>query len=132
MVIFVGAWRVNGNLSVSRAIGDAKDKQFVIGEADVAPFDLDGTEDYMVVACDGLWDVLDGKEVVECVSSHLAKPEGARRTVAQTLVNLARSEGSGDNITAIVVFFKPEAPKPQETCTEPCDKTPDQPSEGDT
>lgn len=34
MVIWLGAWRVNGNLSVSRAIGDAKDKKFITGAAD--------------------------------------------------------------------------------------------------
>lgn len=33
-MIWLGAWRVNGNLSVSRAIGDAKDKTFISGEAD--------------------------------------------------------------------------------------------------
>lgn len=135
MVIWMGAWRVNGNLSVSRAIGDAKDKLFVIGEADVSTFDLDGTEDYMVVACDGLWDVLSGQEVVECVDSHLANPDGTKLTVAQSLVMLAKSEGSGDNITAIVVFFKGfdvrAQPKPEEPAsTEPCSKSCDQPGEG--
>ena len=25
---------------------------------DVADFDLDGSEEYMVIACDGLWDVM--------------------------------------------------------------------------
>ena len=34
MVIWLGAWRVNGNLSVSRAIGDAKDKKFITAVAD--------------------------------------------------------------------------------------------------
>ena len=34
MVIWLGTWRVNGNLSVSRAIGDAKDKKFITADAD--------------------------------------------------------------------------------------------------
>ena len=34
MVIWLGAWRVNGSLSVSRAIGDARDKKFITADAD--------------------------------------------------------------------------------------------------
>ncbi len=49
---------MNGVLSVARAIGDRKLKQWVIGRPDVAVFDLDGTEEYLVLGCDGLWDVL--------------------------------------------------------------------------
>ena len=63
---------MNGNLSVSRAIGDAKQKHLVVGDADVEVFDLDGSEDYLVVACDGVWDVLNGEEIVKCVNTHLA------------------------------------------------------------
>ena len=104
-MIWNGAWRVNGNLSVSRAIGDAPDKKFVIGEGDVMTTDLDGTEDYLLVACDGVWDVLSGEEIVECVSKHLASPTGSRQSVAKALIQHARAEGSGDNMTVIVSFF---------------------------
>ena len=104
-MIWNGTWRVNGNLSVSRAIGDAPDKKFVIGEGDVMTTDLDGTEDYLLVACDGVWDVLSGEEIVECVSKHLASPTGSRQSVAKALIQHARAEGSGDNMTVIVSFF---------------------------
>ena len=96
---------MNGNLSVSRAIGDVKQKHLVVGDADVEEFRLEGTEDYLVVACDGVWDVLSGEEVVQCVNAHLASPEGSKQTVAKAIINFACSEGSGDNMTAIVVFF---------------------------
>ncbi len=104
MVLWMGVWRVNGSLSVSRAIGDPNDKKYVIGEADVRSFELDGTEDYLVVACDGVWDVVSGEELTECVRAHLAKG-GTRNTVAKAIVDFAKSEGSGDNMTVIVVFF---------------------------
>ncbi len=96
---------MNGNLSVSRAIGDAKLKHLVVGDADVDEFALDGTEDYLIVACDGVWDVLNEEEVVKCVNDHLARPEGSKQSVAKAIVEFARSEGSGDNMTVIVVFF---------------------------
>lgn len=106
MVIWMGAWRVNGNLSVSRAIGDASDKKFVIGQADVSTFDLAGSEDYLVIACDGLWDVVSETEAVQAVHAHLASEAGSKQSVAKELVRCARAEGSGDNITVIVVYFK--------------------------
>lgn len=122
MVIWMGVWRVNGNLSVSRAIGDAKEKQFVIGEADVATFDLQGNEDYLVVACDGVWDVSSGEEVSQCVTSHLASSAGSRQTVARALVQFAKAEGSGDNMTAIVVYFKGFKGGQEESCDPSPDK----------
>ncbi len=128
MVIFNGAWRVNGNLSVSRAIGDAPDKKFVIGEGDVNVADLDGTEDYLVVACDGIWDVLSMEEIVECVQTHLASPGGSRATVAKAIIQLAKSEGSGDNMTVIVSFFAtfdslvPVPKEPPSESTDPVSK----------
>ena len=104
MVIFIGTWRVNGNLSVSRAIGDVKDKKYVIGEGDVSRTVMTGKEEYLVVACDGIWDVVDDQELVECITNHLSKGN-ERHTTAKALVEFARSEGSGDNITAIIVFL---------------------------
>ncbi|XP_045445374.1 protein phosphatase 1E-like [Melitaea cinxia] len=57
-VMYWGTWRVNGQLAVSRAIGDAKYKPYVTARPDIAEVDLDGDEDFVVVACDGLWDVV--------------------------------------------------------------------------
>ena len=104
MVIWMGAWRVNGNLSVSRAIGDGPDKKFVTGDSDVVCHELDGTEDYIVIACDGLWDVLNGEEVMRCVYKHLSSG-GSKQGVAKALVEAACKEGSTDNITVVVIFF---------------------------
>lgn len=123
MVIFIGTWRVNGNLSVSRAIGDVKDKKYVIGEGDVSHTMMTGKEEYLVVACDGVWDVVDDQELVECIGNHLSKGN-ERHTTAKALVEFARSEGSGDNITAIIVFFNtasittPPSQPPSSTATE--------------
>ena len=112
MVIWIGAWRVNGSLSVSRAIGDAKEKKYVIGEADVTKVTLEGTEEYLVLACDGVWDVVNGEEMVECVSQHFLKG-GNKQGTAKAICDFARCEGSSDNLTAIVIFFKDfQPPKP--------------------
>lgn len=36
--------------------GDAIYKPYVTGEPDVKHIPLDGHEDFMIIACDGLWD----------------------------------------------------------------------------
>ena len=105
-VVYFGAWRVNGSLSVSRAIGDAEHKPYVWGQPDMATFDLDGTEDFIMLACDGLWDVLSRDRVVEVVTSHVFT--GSRDGVAKALVDEAKSCGSSDNITVVVAFLDGE------------------------
>ena len=66
--------------------------------------ELDGTEDFLVVACDGVWDVLNAEEVGEEVWKHFSGG-GRKQTLAQALIEAARREGSGDNMTVIVLYF---------------------------
>lgn len=73
-VVFWGTWRVNGQLAVSRAIGDVDYKPYVTAEPDVTSYDLSGDEDFLLLACDGLWDVVSEKHAVEevykCLELH--------------------------------------------------------------
>ncbi|POM66075.1 Hypothetical protein PHPALM_18124 [Phytophthora palmivora] len=63
-----GAYRVNGNLAVARAIGDRDSRPFVIGEAEIRQYDIEYDKDeFIVIASDGLWDVFTSSEVVEFV-----------------------------------------------------------------
>lgn len=65
---------------------------------------LTGDEDFLILACDGLWDVVKPDEAVEFVFQYLAEG-GERSSVAQLLVNSAKSAGSNDNISVVVVFL---------------------------
>ncbi|XP_005321624.2 protein phosphatase 1E isoform X1 [Ictidomys tridecemlineatus] len=105
-VVWFGAWRVNGSLSVSRAIGDAEHKPYICGDADSASTVLDGTEDYLILACDGFYDTVNPDEAVKVVSDHLKENNGDSSMVAHKLVASARDAGSSDNITVIVVFLR--------------------------
>lgn len=51
-----GAWRVHGVLSVSRSIGDAHLKDWVLAEPDTKVLPLTSDMEYLVLASDGLWD----------------------------------------------------------------------------
>ncbi|KAM9370617.1 protein phosphatase 1E [Phaethornis superciliosus] len=105
-VVWFGAWRVNGSLSVSRAIGDAEHKPYICGDADSASTVLDGSEDYLILACDGFYDTVNPDEAVKVVSDHLKENNGDSSMVAHKLVASARDAGSSDNITVIVVFLR--------------------------
>ncbi|CAH1405568.1 unnamed protein product [Nezara viridula] len=70
-VVFWGTWRVNGQLAVSRSIGDVDYKPYVTGEPDVSSYDLTGDEDFLLLACDGLWDVVSEELAVEKVYDFL-------------------------------------------------------------
>lgn len=105
-VSHMDCWRVNGTLAVSRAIGDVFQKPYVSGEADAASRELTGSEDYLLLACDGFFDVVPHQEVVGLVQSHLVRQQGSGLQVAEELVAAARERGSHDNITVMVVFLR--------------------------
>ncbi|XP_043860872.1 protein phosphatase 1F isoform X2 [Dromiciops gliroides] len=105
-VSYVDCWRVNGTLAVSRAIGDAFQKPYVSGEADVASHELTGTEDYLLLACDGFFDSIPHEEVAGLVRDLLLQKRGGELRIAEDLVAAARERGSRDNITVLVVFLR--------------------------
>lgn len=62
----MGVYRINGNLAVARAIGDRSERPFVSAEADVKTFPADEEGDeFIILASDGLWDVMSSEEAVE-------------------------------------------------------------------
>ncbi|XP_029427275.1 protein phosphatase 1F isoform X2 [Rhinatrema bivittatum] len=105
-VTHMGCWRVNGTLAVSRAIGDIDQKPYISGVADGASFQLLGTEDYLVLACDGFFDSVRACEVAGLVLEHLRESGGDGARTAERLVLAAKDGGSSDNITVMVVFLR--------------------------
>lgn len=63
-----------------------------------------GDEDFLILACDGLWDVIKPVEAVDLVIQLLAEG-GERSSVAKLLVDSAKTGGSNDNISVVVVFL---------------------------
>ncbi|KAK6191299.1 hypothetical protein SNE40_003026 [Patella caerulea] len=113
IVVWFGTWRVNGAIAVARAIGDKSYKPYISSDADVFSADLDGSEDYIVLACDGVWDVIAPKDIPEIVYNHIQEHHGNRAHTAHRIVDLARENGSTDNISVIVVFLRDEIAVPQ-------------------
>ncbi|PSS28538.1 Protein phosphatase 2C 14 [Actinidia chinensis var. chinensis] len=62
-----GAWRVHGVLSVSRSIGDAHLKDWVLAEPDTKTLYMTQDMEYLILASDGLWEEVGNQEAVDIV-----------------------------------------------------------------
>lgn len=102
-------WRIK-ELSVSRAFGDLDATPFLTHRPDLFRYKLDKNDKFIVLACDGLWDVLKNCDVVNFVLSTCYDPTTKIRinkhvNVAKKLAEYALKKGSTDNITIIVIFL---------------------------
>ncbi|CAL8468810.1 g8351 [Coccomyxa elongata] len=101
VVVWAGTWRVGGVLAVSRAFGDRLLKRYVVATPDVREEKLTSQDDVMILASDGLWDVLTNQEAVSLIKDILDAEKAAKR-----LTDEAYGRGSNDNISCIVLRFK--------------------------
>ena len=94
--------RLNGSLAVSRAFGD---KDLVpVGlrsTPEIVEFDLLPENNFLVIACDGLWDVMSNEDVFSLVKYQLSKNVDVNE-IAKILVTEALNNGSMDNISVII------------------------------
>jgi protein phosphatase PTC1 len=97
-----GGWvsmnRVHGVLAVSRALGDHAMKQSVISEPHYWEEELTGADEFVIIACDGLWDVCTDQEAVDLVQ---AEPDA--QVMSQRLMQSALDNGGKDNISVMVI-----------------------------
>ncbi|KAE8682541.1 putative protein phosphatase 2C 59 [Hibiscus syriacus] len=98
-VMWAGTWRVGGVLAVSRAFGDRHLKQYVVADPEIQE-KLDSSLEFLILASDGLWDVVSNEEAVAMV-----KPIHDPEQAAKQLMREASQRGSADNITCVVVRF---------------------------
>jgi len=116
-----GGWvdlnRVNGNLALSRALGDFVFKrnqdvpqadQVITALPEVTVHAISDEWEFVVLACDGVWDVMSSEEVVQFIRGRLCQgmtPE----VVSESLLNRClapnnRMSGLGcDNMTVTIV-----------------------------
>ncbi|CAA7408669.1 unnamed protein product [Spirodela intermedia] len=100
VVMWAGTWRVGGVLAMSRAFGNRLLKQFVVAEPEIQELEIIDDLEFLVLASDGLWDVVPNEDAVS-VAREEEDPEAAARRLTET----AFARGSADNITCIVVRF---------------------------
>ena len=94
--------RVGGLLAVSRSFGDFDLAPYITAEPEVTEIDLGGDEyPFLILACDGVWDVLTDQEAVDVVAGFLEQHDVER--AAARLRDVAYARGSQDNITLMVI-----------------------------
>jgi len=110
-----GGRSVLWGLAVSRAFGDLLMKEpqrygcsgatgeLVTAVPEIHVYDLHPAEDrFLVLACDGVWDVLgDDESVAVCIEHRSAD------LAAKALIRRSFEIGSDDNLTAVVVAWQP-------------------------
>lgn len=120
-----GMYRVNGNLNLSRAIGDlkykinskiARSEQIITAEPEVKQIEINEEFKFFVLACDGVWDVMSNQEVIDFVMDKLEKGEKISEISMQLLdkclatdPRLTRGVGC-DNMTVLIVSFMKPVP----------------------
>ncbi|KAK9059421.1 hypothetical protein SSX86_022041 [Deinandra increscens subsp. villosa] len=99
-------------LALSRAFGDFFVKDFgLISEPDVTPRTLTTRDRFVILATDGVWDVVSNEKAVEIVSSSSStaaeRDESAKRVVeyAAAQWKCKRPRFVADDISVVCVFF---------------------------
>lgn len=108
-VIFRGTYRVAGPtaLAVSRAIGDIlmkEPRKLVIADPEINTINLLPQDEFLVMASDGLFDVMGDQNVIDTVAKHLLEHKSCEGA-AERLTDMAMEKGSMDNVTVLVVQF---------------------------
>ncbi|KXN88252.1 hypothetical protein AN958_07711 [Leucoagaricus sp. SymC.cos] len=110
--------RVNGNLALSRALGDFEFKknwslgpeaQIITANPDVTCHDITEEDEFLVLACDGIWDCLSSQQVIDFVRYQVS--EGKELTEIGKMIcdyclapDTASGAGIGcDNMTVLIV-----------------------------
>lgn len=114
---FVEFGRVNGNLALSRAIGDFEFKQnvnltpeyqIVTSDPEITEHPITEKDEFIVLACDGIWDCMTSEEVVEFVRQEIAKGSNLSKVCEDLMERCLAPDseigGVGcDNMTVIIV-----------------------------
>jgi serine/threonine protein phosphatase PrpC len=109
---FVFRGRVCGLLAITRSLGDQILKQFITAQPAVREISVPAdTKDqyFLIVACDGLWDVMTDLEAVNLVVAYCNDDpsyDGQKKSqAADCLVKESLRRGTSDNVTAVVVWL---------------------------
>jgi len=114
--------RVNGMLAMTRALGDHVLKMpmlpndVVSNVPDITSTDLTKQDSFIILACDGIWDVMNDQQAVQLVMECMQELTPVARQLesegrslaeilARMLVEEALARGSNDNISCLVIFL---------------------------
>ncbi|KAG9136740.1 hypothetical protein Leryth_004515 [Lithospermum erythrorhizon] len=115
---FIEYGYLNGELAVTRALGDwyMKDPSGsaspLTAEPEVNQILLTDDDEFLIIGCDGIWDVMTNQDAISIVRQEL-RMHNDPQECARELVRQALIRDTSDNLTAIVVCFN--APDERDT-----------------
>ena len=89
---------------MTRSLGDFSVKEFVVGTPFTTSIDLCDEDEFLIVACDGLWDVVSDQDAVDLVSQYTDSQEAAQNLLQHALENF-----STDNTSVMIVKLSKRA-----------------------
>lgn len=96
--------RVQGNLALSRSLGDKYLEPYVISDPEIKHFNIQSDSKYIILATDGLWDVVsnaDAKQIVSRVMNRKKQTKALGHDCVRELLMESRNRHSQDNTTII-------------------------------
>lgn len=119
--------RVNGGLNLSRALGDHQyktnadllpEEQMISPLPDLVSHTITGGDEFMLVACDGIWNCMSSQEAIDFVKEHLTQARQSKECSKTWLSDISGKlmdscmaadtlgDGCGcDNMTAVIVLL---------------------------
>lgn len=110
---FVKYKRVDGDLAVSRGLGDFRFKmnsgivpeqqKVSISPEIIVSVRDDMKDQFLVLGCDGIWDVMGNQDCAETIQSILADGESDLGQICERMLDICLTRNSKDNMTICVV-----------------------------
>lgn len=113
---YVSDGYLNGQLNVARALGDWHMEEIKSGEGgplsaepELMSTDLTDEDEFLIIGCDGIWDVFRSQNAVDFARRRLQEHNDPD-VCCKDLVDEALKRKSGDNLAAVVVCFQSDPP----------------------
>ena len=117
-VILGPHWVFPGRLSVSRSFGDIEAKlpwyggnmDVIVAEPEIWKFKISNEMDYIILACDGIFDKCSSLEVLQCVWEGVLEDKGPNvhdqcGRAVDRILKMSVAKKTMDNITVVFVAF---------------------------
>ena len=112
-------YKMLGKIGICRAIGDFQYEPYITCEPYISKYQLSNNEEFLILGCDGFWDVITDQAAVQLVLYHLAGLKKTRpqcfnsieeisaiaEKISNILVKKAHELGSPDNSTVTIILF---------------------------
>ena len=100
--------RVYGTLMLTRSFGDKEMKKYgVTCEPDIFCKNIEEDDKYIIIASDGVWDVVNESEIMTLENGYEERGKGlSSDEFSKQIVNLAINKGTIDNVSCIVIKLK--------------------------